>query len=363
MGITKKLKNGRYKVTVYDNAGIRHRKTFNKKVEADAYIGKLEAQKHEAQLVANKLKKPHYDIITEIDNWLAMKQDRRPKTIQKYNNFVKQFKLFCQAIGISHVDEFSSDHAIILLKELTKEKRDPKGSTDRILKPMPRTVNYYLARTRAFFEYEIRNNHITRNPMCVVNNVRIDKKPPEFYSAEEIRSFFKQEIQTVYRNAFLVLLHTGMRFGELANLTWNDIDTENKLIHIRPKENFRTKTYRSIRSIPMNEVLIKLFEAIKVSPISDTYPICSPEGKQIRERKLYYICRKIGLKAGIKGIISLHKWRHTFASQLVQNNVRIEIIKELLGHSSIKETLIYAHLRPENLHSDVAVLNNIFGKL
>jgi site-specific recombinase XerD len=83
----------------------------------------------------------------------------------------------------------------------------------------------------------------------------------------------------------------------------------------------------------------------------------------LRERKLYYVCNKIGKSAGVKGKISLHKYRHTFASQLVQNNVRIELIQKLLEHSSIKETMIYAHLKSDSLHDEVKILDRLFGNI
>ena len=51
----------------------------------------------------------------------------------------------------------------------------------------------------------------------------------------------------------------------------------------------------------------------------------------------------------------MHKLRHTFASQLVQNGVELYTVSKLLGHSSIQMTEIYAHLAPRTLHK--AVMN------
>ena len=361
MGNIKKLPNGNYRTTVYDINNIRHRKTFRRKTEAEAYISKIEIIKNENKLINIKLKKVRYPVEDAIDSFYLTKTDRRPKTVTKYGNFVKQFKLFCNAFQIKYLDEFTTEHAEIFYKELTKEKRDPKGSTDRILRPKPRTVNYYLRKARAFFQEELIKGHLEKNPMIVIKNLRVERQPPEYYTQEEIKAFFQQEMHHVYRNAFTVLLHTGMRFEELASLTWDDIDLGKKLIYVRPKEDFKTKTYRSIRSIPMNDVMIKLFNELSKKRDNPILPICSVEGKKFRERRLYYICNKIGKKAGIKGKITLHKFRHTFASQLVQNNVRIEIVQKLLGHSSIKETSGYAHVRSENLHEDVHVLDSLFG--
>jgi site-specific recombinase XerD len=266
-------------------------------------------------------------------------------------------------LNITYVDEFTQDTANIFYRQLNRAKPDPKGSTTRILKPKPRTVNYYLRVARTFFNEQVVLNHIDRNPMITIKNLRIDKQPPEYYSQEEIKSFFAQKMHPAYRNAFLVLLHTGMRFQELATLCWDDIDTEKRLIYVRPKEGFKTKTYCSIRSIPMDESMVSLFTELSAKKQNEKNVICSVEGAILRERKLYYICNKIGKLAGVSGKISLHKFRHTFASQLAQNNVRIELIQKLLGHSSIKETMIYAHLKSDSLHDEVKILDCLFGDL
>ena len=111
----------------------------------------------------------------------------------------------------------------------------------------------------------------------------------------------------------------------------------------------------------MNTVMLNLFTNLLNHRDGADYPLCSVEGKKLRERKLYYVCQKIGTKAKISGKINLHKFRHTFASQLVQNNIRIEVVQKLLGHSSIKETMVYAHIRSECLHDDVKILDNLFN--
>lgn len=363
MGTVKKLKNGKFRTTVYDINGKRYRMTFDKKSEADAFISKREAEKHESKLVHNKLKKARYEMSTAITNYLDSKNDLRSKTLKKYMYFVKQLRTFCDVYNIKYVDDFTQDLSVIFLELLTRVKKDPKGSTDRLLKPMPRTVNYYLTRLRSFFNTEVGRGHIVANPMVNISNLRVEKKPPEYYSKKELENFFAQPMQPAYRNAFTILLHSGMRFAELANLTWEDVDLENKLILVRPKEGFKTKTYNSIRSIVMDQTLVKLFTELYKDKGDSPLVCLSVEGKKLRERLLYYRCNVIGTKAGVKGTISLHKFRHTFASMLVQHNTRIEVVQKLLGHSSIKETMIYAHIKPEDLHADVKIMDELFGQL
>ena len=109
----------------------------------------------------------------------------------------------------------------------------------------------------------------------------------------------------------------------------------------------------------MSEKLFKLLMDINQNPIYEVYPFCTPQGKQLKERRLLDVCKRIASKAGIESNAYIHKFRHTMATHLILNVVSIENIKELLGHWSIVETEIYAHNKPDHLHAEVQVLDNI----
>jgi integrase/recombinase XerD len=176
--------------------------------------------------------------------------------------------------------------------------------------------------------------------------------------------FFEQDMPAVNKNAFFGLLHTGCRISELSNLTWDDVDMENKVIHIHSKENFTTKTPSSERVIPMNEALYNLLEDISRNKYSRIYPFCSIEGKQLRERKLLDVCKVIAARAGISSRAYLHKFRKTFTSQLAERGVYAERLQKLLGHASIDETLqYYTKLESGKMHEDVSKINDLIKPL
>lgn len=362
MGSINKLKNGKFKVSAYDKFGVRFRPSFNNSIEAKAYISKVESFKHEERLIGKKIKKKRTLMEDSLNQFDISKSQLRPRSIQKYKNVIYQLRLFCQALNIVYLDEFTTDHSSLLYQELVKEKIDPTGNTKKILKPKAKTVNFYLQTIRAFFLNEVVVGHLDRSPFLHIRNLKIDKQIPEYYSIKEVDDFFAQEMDEAYRNAFTALLHTGLRFEELASLTWDDIDLSRKLLHIRPKDNFRTKTDNSIRSIPMNEVMVDLITKINYNRKSELHPFCSEHGKKILQKVLLRIAKRIGKKAKISGRIFLHKWRHTFATHLVLNRVPIEVVQKLMGHSSIKETMVYAHVRSEETHTDVELLSNLFNR-
>lgn len=359
MATIRKLKNGSYQVSIYINKK-RVRKCFQKWSEANAYKLKKENENLVSKKISQGLLRPRAEIKSELHNILLSRPDLKPKTLVKYKNFVNQFQIFCEKLNIKYVDEFTNEHADIFYSVLVSPRKDPKGSTERILSAKPKTINFYLTMARRFFNDMMKRDLVVTNPFKHIQNLRAERKIPEYYTSEELKRFFNQEMKSSARNVFLMLLNTGMRFGELANLRWADIDFENKLITIRSRENFTPKTRNSNRIIPMNTTVFNILSSLYDKNIKDEdFVMKSEKGQQIRERYLYGLCNKIGKKAEISGSINLHKFRHTFATHLVQRGVRIEEIQKLLGHSSIKETLIYAHVQPQSLHSKVNLLENL----
>jgi len=313
MSQIKKQGNGKYLVQVYDIHGKRLRKVFTRKYEADVFISKIESAKNDLRLASLNVKKIRTSFDEALNDFSNTKIHLRPKSIRKYLFVIKHFGYFIDALRLIYVDEFTSDHATLLYREIIKERKDPKGNTNRILKPKPKTVNFFLQTIRSFFRDEILKEHIKTNPMNHIKNLKVEKRRPDYYSETELKNFFSQEMNSNYRNAFLGFLYTGMRFGELANLTWDDVDLDKRLIFVKSDQDFKTKTENSERIIPLNQNLFDLICEIRENKLSD-YVFTSPMGKKLRERSLLNVCKNIAKKAGIKSNAFIHKFRHTFGT-------------------------------------------------
>lgn len=355
----KQKKNGNYLVNTRDQNGTRLKRTFRTKREAEAFDSSIKLQKYENQLVRNGVKSARYLFTQSIEDYLLTKSDLRPASYTKYSFVLLELQKFAQATGLKYIDEFSPDHATLLYNELIKEKETIRGKKKIKAKAKPKTVNFFLVVVRAFFQQEFIKDHIKRNPMLHIRNLKVEKRKPEFYTREELKLFFAQPMDDAYRLAFMGLLFTGMRFAELANITWEDVDFGNRLLLVRPKENFRTKTFNSERSIPLNSILYELIVKYYPNRLSDKYVFTSARGFQLRERKMLETCKEVAVTAGIATNSYLHKFRHTYATMLIQNGVKIQNIKELLGHWSVSETERYAHNNSDHLHQDVSELDSL----
>jgi site-specific recombinase XerD len=351
--------NGKYLVDIRDEFDTRIRRTFKTKMDAKAFESMYTTSKYQTKLVKNKITKAKYSFEQALNDFEMTKVGLRPKSYQKYKFVLSQLKKFAGALQIVSIDEFTPDHASMLFIELTKEKEIKRKSGTIRTRPMPKTVNFFISTVKAFFYYEVLRDHITKSPMLHIKNLKSEKRKPEFYSIPELKSFFSQNMQDEYRYAFMGLLFTGMRFNELANLTWNNIDFSKKLVYVKPNASFHIKTHNAERAIPMNNELFQLLVFLNKKMKNVDYVFTSPRGKKLRERRMLEVCKIVANKAQIDSRAYLHKFRHTYATMLIRKGVSIEAIKELLGHWSVTETEIYAHNQSDHLHREVSSLNNL----
>ncbi|MEO8231493.1 MAG: tyrosine-type recombinase/integrase [Ignavibacteriota bacterium] len=359
MSIIKKP-NGKYIVDIVNEHGKRVQRTFNKKSEADAYEASIKRNKYDTKLVHNKLIKARHLLEESIEEYRRSKQNLKPNSIKKYKTVIDFFKDFVNVNHLKYVDEFGPSKAEKFYQHLVAERELDKGNHKQIIKAKPKTINFYLATVRELFKREILKDHIQKNPFAHIKNLRVERPHPEYYTKEEIQLFFSQPMKVEYHNAFKAFLLTGTRFEELANLKVTDIDLNERTVNVCNKEGFTTKTENAVRVIPMSDELYDILLSIVNNAQQNDYVFKSPNGSKLRERSLLTVCKRVAKNAGITSRAFIHKFRHTFATMLVQSDVPLESIKELLGHSSVVETEIYAHNKTNHRHHQVRILDDLF---
>ena len=174
-----------------------------------------------------------------------------------------------------------------------------------------------------------------RGVICVVDDQALKK---DVLSVEEVQKLiethYQFEKQNV-RNAFIFCLYTGMRFCDVKDLRYSNIDYSNKLLRF---EQDKTKGHsaRSWVTIPLNDGLLRL--------------VGKPADGQTKESLIFDLpsyescCKSVKRwvkRAGIDKHISWHCARHSFAVNLLNNGANIKTVASLLGHSGLKHTEKY----------------------
>ena len=178
---------------------------------------------------------------------------------------------------------------------------------------------------------------------------------------------------------FAVMLRTGMRSGEIRGLKYTDIDKKAGVIHVVRTLKYiegqgyledTPKTRTSTRDIPLTEDLLKYLDeqknywGFRVERI-DRYLFCNENGEALsRERVQGEIDRTIERirEAGHDfPRITSHVFRHTFATRAIESGMQPQILKTILGHSSLAMTMdLYSHVLPDKKAEEMQKIANAF---
>ena len=150
----------------------------------------------------------------------------------------------------------------------------------------------------------------------------------------------------------LVSLNTGMRRGEVFELTWKEADLDRREITV---DGAKAKSGQT-RHIPLNDQAWSTLSDWRMQAGESALIFPSRDGGQFNNVRKSW---EAVLVAAEVEDFRWHDMRHTFASKLVMAGVDLNTVRELLGHSDIKMTLRYAHLAPEHKAAAVAKLNGI----
>jgi len=206
----------------------------------------------------------------------------------------------------------------------------------RSVKVCNQSINHEINTLSHVFNKAVEWGIIATNPMKNIKPLSVPKRPPRFLSVDEVSRLLNVLKDTKYYVPFFLILHTGMRRGEMLNLTWDDIDLEKRTLIIQSGKDWHTKNYR-YRAIQMTDDLYELLVGLNKKP-GKLFPF--------HPSTVWEVLKKAAKKVEIEGI-TIHTLRHTFASHLAMAGVPIRAIQELLGHQDYKTTLVYAHLSPE----------------
>ncbi|WP_018862278.1 site-specific integrase [Thioalkalivibrio sp. ALJ3] len=148
----------------------------------------------------------------------------------------------------------------------------------------------------------------------------------------------------------LLALNTGLRRGELLQLRWNNVDLDRNILTV---DGANAKSAMT-RHVPLNAEASRVFSSWAGRGKPSPYVFPGSDGQPMKDLKSSW--KRLKNRAGLPDI-RFHDLRHTFASKLVMHAVDLNTVRELLGHSDIKQTLRYAHLAPKQKAAAVQLLD------
>ena len=210
------------------------------------------------------------------------------------------------------------------------------------------TINRKISSLRTYYKYLLKIGDIEVSPLAKHKVLKTAKKLQVPFSEKEIEDVLeilnKEKDFVGVRNKLIVELFysTGMRRGELVSLKFNNVSILNKTIKVLGKRNKE----RIIPLLPsvINTITLYIDFRNSLNSISDKdFLLLTEKGNKIYETLVYRVINNYFSKASEKVKKSPHILRHSFATHLLNEGADIKSVKELLGHSSLASTQIYAN--------------------
>ena len=273
--------------------------------------------------------------------WSIFVSDKRmencsPHTLKFYES---QYKILISALGNLDMGEVKYQH---LMEYLLHHSDDLKS----------KSLDSRIRFARSLFRWAQENDYIKTNPSAKLKTPKRGTRIPRALSQQDINNL-RQACQTPLEHALLEFLYSsGCRIGEVVLLNRYDINWENRSVVVRGKGDKEREVYFTRES--------KAFLLSYLENRSDTEPClfiredknntCEEDKRNPRPLKAHqmrYVLQKLTARTNIKDRVYPHRFRHTYACNLLDNGAPLAVIQSLMGHAKLDTTRIYAELRGE----------------
>ena len=175
----------------------------------------------------------------------------------------------------------------------------------------------------------------------IVLDNKEDMLVKDILSPEELQKLFETPYTWKFpdiRRAFALTCFAGIRFCDVKELTYGDVDFENKIISFRQRKTEGHSRHSGV-VIPLNDTLMSIIGHKPENSINDTRIFDLPKSNS--GDNCNHFLKQWTKAAGINKHITWHCGRHSFGTQLLSNGANVKVVADLLGHSSLKYVEVY----------------------
>lgn len=215
------------------------------------------------------------------------------------------------------------------------------------------TISRNIASVKAFCHYLVRQGMM---PLDVSENLkapRVEKRIPGILKLEDVEKLLEQpghgNPKEIRDRAMLELLYaTGIRVSELIGLNLMDVNMQMGYIICHDRSRERAVPFGRKAREALTEYFFKARSQMIDDPEEQTLFV-NCNGKPMSRQGFWKLIKHYAHKAGITDEITPHTLRHSFAAHLVENGADLRSVQEMLGHSDISTTQVYAALNQNHI--------------
>ncbi len=264
------------------------------------------------------------------------------KTVEAYSADVIRFISFSDRSRISGPEAVRPSDVVAWLEE------------ERTSGISPRTMARRLSALRGFFRFLSQVQAVETDPLTTVDTPRIGRTLPGVLTTDMVESLLQRPDATkpvgLRDRALLELTYaSGLRASEAVGLRLHDIDRRLFYLRITGKGNKE-------RIVPIGETAMEWLERYLsqarprlLGKVQSDLVFVGRKGRPLTRQRFWQILKGHAAAAGVRGPVSPHTLRHSFATHLLAGGADLRVVQMLLGHSDITTTQIYTHVDMERL--------------
>ncbi len=276
--------------------------------------------------------------------YLSSEKRSSRHTIIAYQQDLLQFAAFCKrSFDIDRFEDVRSSQIRTWMAEMMEEKYAATS------------IQRKISAVHSFYRFMVKNGILDLNPARGIHKPKKPGRLPVFVEESKIMSLYTQEATSDpvgMRNRLVVTLlyETGIRRSELIHLSISDVDHSLKQIKVLGKRN-------KMRYIPVSDALLTMIrEWVQVrlhidKGLAGDLLFLAENGKKMGDSVVYTLVKSYLSDITTMKKKSPHVLRHSFATHMLNHGADLNVIKEILGHSSLAATQVYTHNSIEKLRA------------
>lgn len=237
-------------------------------------------------------------------------------------NYMSEFQLLLQLLKEHSINNLSKDHIQSYLLWLLKEKGSSETKVHTAINAIKFYFEYVLEKEKAFYD------------------LPRPKKPfklPAILAEEEVLEIIKNIQNIKHKTMIMTAYSAGLRVSEIVSLKIKNIDSKRMMIHIQGAKG------KKDRMVPLSNVLLTTLRRYYKEYQPKEYLFEGQLGGAYSTRSVQEILKVAKQKVTTK-VGGVHMLRHSYATHLMEAGTDIRIIQSLLGHNSIRTTMLYTHV-------------------
>ena len=253
-------------------------------------------------------------------------------------NYVKSFNLFLRINHYQNPDTLSEMQLVKHLAGMTE-----KGLSASSLGMLVNALLYYYRTVLKRDSFEIK-----------LPRPRSEHHLPTVLTMEECFRIFSCIDNPKHKLLLLIGYGAGLRRSEIVSLKWADILFEEHQIHVKQSKG------KKDRMVMLPYSVVEYLRVYRQLYPSDDWVFSGQyKGEALSGRTVQEVMKNAVIKVGLEKRATVHALRHSFATHLLERGTDIRYIQQLMGHSSIKTTMIYTHITPRAEKKIISPLDNM----